>query len=65
MEGEADIWKSSEIVVTTVQSLKAKNKYKIEFNRDDFDLVISDESHRSLGGQSKKVLNILLDINLV
>ncbi len=57
-------WKSSEIVVTTVQSLKAKNKYKIEFNRDDFDLVISDESHRSLGGQSKKVFEYFIGYKL-
>ena len=28
------------------------------FSRDDFSLVISDESHRSLGGQSKKVFDL-------
>ena len=46
------------IVVTIVQSLKAQNKYKRLFSRDDFSLVISDESHRSLGGQSKKVIDL-------
>ena len=51
-------WKKSEIVVTTVQSLKAQNKYKRLFSRDDFSLVISDESHRSLGGQSKKLIDL-------
>ena len=51
-------WKKSEIVVTTVQSLKAQNKYKRLFSRDDFSLVISDESHRSLVGQSKKVIDL-------
>ena len=57
-------WKVAEIVVTTVQSLKTKNKYKREFLRDDFDLVISDESHRSLGGQSKKVFEYFIGYKL-
>lgn len=57
-------WKVAEIVVTTVQSLKTKNKYKKEFARDDFDLVISDESHRSLGGQSKKVFEYFIGYKL-
>ena len=57
-------WKVAEIVVTTVQSLKTKNKYKREFSRDDFDLVISDESHRSLGGQSKKVFEYFIGYKL-
>ena len=57
-------WKVAEIVVTTVQSLKSKNKYKREFSRDDFDLVISDESHRSLGGQSKKVFEYFIGYKL-
>jgi len=57
-------WKVAEIVVTTVQSLKTKNKYKREFLKDDFDLVISDESHRSLGGQSKKVFEYFIGYKL-
>ena len=57
-------WKKSEIVVTTVQSLKAQNKYKRLFSRDDFSLVISDESHRSLGGQSKKVFEYFIGYKL-
>lgn len=48
-------WKKAEIVVSTVQSFVSKNKYKKIFNHDDFDLVISDEAHRSLGARSRRV----------
>ena len=53
-ENQGD-WKKAEIVVSTVQSLVSKNKYKKLFNHDDFDLVISDEAHRSLGARSRRV----------
>ena len=53
-ENKSD-WKKSEIVVSTVQSLLSQNKYKRLFKPNDFDLVISDEAHRSLGGQSRRV----------
>ncbi len=48
-------WNQAEIVVSTIQSLINKNKYKTIFNHDDFDLVISDEAHRSLGLRGRKV----------
>lgn len=50
-----DDWRSADIVVSTIQSFTKKNKYKRIFTPDDFDLVISDESHRSIGGNSRKV----------
>ncbi len=50
-----DSWKSSQIVVSTVQSLLSSNKYRNEFSPTDFELVISDEAHRSLGGNSRAV----------
>ena len=53
-ENKSD-WSKSEIVVSTVQSLLSQNKYKRLFDPTDFDLVISDEAHRSLGGQSRRV----------
>jgi len=53
-ENQSD-WKKAEIVVSTVQSFVSRNKYKKIFNHDDFDLVISDEAHRSLGARSRKV----------
>ena len=53
-ENQSD-WKKAEIVVSTVQSFVSKNKYKKVFEHDDFDLVISDEAHRSLGARSRRV----------
>ena len=42
-------------MVSTVQSLLFKNKYQDLFCPTDFDLVISDEAHRSIGGNSRAV----------
>ena len=50
-----DDWRKAYVVVSTIQSFTKKNKYKRIFTPDDFDLVISDESHRSIGGNSRKV----------
>lgn len=50
-----DDWSRAEIVVTTVQSLQVNNKYENLFSPTDFDLVISDEAHRSIGGNSRAV----------
>ena len=50
-----DDWRNAEIVVTTVQSLLFNNKYQSLFSPTDFDLVISDESHRSIGGNARAV----------
>ncbi len=57
-------WRKSEIVVSTVQSLLAKNKYKRIFAPTDFDLVISDEAHRSIGGQSRAVFEYFIGYKL-
>jgi type I restriction enzyme R subunit len=48
-------WNRAEIVISTVQSFVSNNKYKRIFKEDDFDLVISDEAHRSLGKKSRRV----------
>ena len=48
-------WHKAEIVVTTVQSLTFDNKYSYLFSPADFDLIISDESHRSISGNSRAV----------
>jgi type I restriction enzyme R subunit len=54
-ENKSD-WKKAEIVVTTIQSLLTGNKYKRFFSPTDFDLLISDESHRLLGGGNSRAL---------
>jgi type I restriction enzyme R subunit len=48
-------WRKADIVVTTVQSLTFDNKYNRLFTPTDFDLIISDESHRSISGNSRAV----------
>ncbi|MBK7411727.1 MAG: DEAD/DEAH box helicase family protein [Ignavibacteria bacterium] len=55
-ENRAD-WQNAEIVVTTVQSLLFDNKYQKLFSPTDFDLVISDEAHRSIGGNARAVFD--------
>jgi len=57
-------WRMAEIVVTTVQSLTFKNKYKRLFTPSDFDLVISDEAHRSITGQSRGVFDYFIGFKL-
>ena len=53
-ENQSD-WTKAEIVISTVQSFVSRNKYRKVFRPDHFDLVISDEAHRSLGARSRKV----------
>jgi type I restriction enzyme R subunit len=48
-------WHKADIVVTTIQSLLFNNKYRDFFKPTDFDLLISDESHRSVSGNSRAV----------
>ena len=59
-----DDWRRAEIVVTTVQSLLFNNKYQKLFSPTDFDLVISDESHRSIGGNSRAVFEYFIGYKL-
>jgi len=59
-----DDWRKAEIVVSTVQSFLIKNKYKRLFSPTDFDLVISDEAHRSIGGNSRAVFEYFMGYKL-
>ncbi|MHB8276827.1 MAG: DEAD/DEAH box helicase family protein [Candidatus Humimicrobiaceae bacterium] len=59
-----DDWKKADIVVTTVQSLLYGNKYRSLFKPTDFDLVISDEAHRSISGNSRAVFEYFLGYKL-
>ena len=59
-----DDWRGAEIVVTTVQSLLFNNKYQRLFSPTDFDLVISDEAHRSIGGNARAVFDYFIGYKL-
>jgi type I restriction enzyme, R subunit len=48
-------WRKAEIVVSTVQSFLARERYREEFSPADFGLVISDEAHRSISGTARAV----------
>jgi type I restriction enzyme R subunit len=57
-------WRRAEVVVTTVQSLLVNNKYLSLFSPTDFDLVISDEAHRSIGGNARSVFEYFVGYKL-
>jgi type I restriction enzyme R subunit len=59
-----DDWRRAEVVVTTVQSLLFNNKYQKLFSPTDFDLVISDEAHRSIGGNARAVFDYFIGYKL-
>ena len=59
-----DDWHKAEIVVSTVQTFLANNRYKRLFAPDDFDLVISDEAHRSIGGNARAVFEYFIGYKL-
>ena len=57
-------WRQAAIVVTTVQSLLFGNKYQGRFSPTDFDLVISDEAHRSISGNARAVFDYFVGYKL-
>ena len=57
-------WRKAEIVVTTIQSLLVDDRYKRLFSPTDFDLVISDESHRCIGGNARAVFEYFIGYKL-
>lgn len=59
-----DSWKNAQIVVSTVQTFLAGDRYKKEFSPTDFELVISDEAHRSIGGNSRAVFEYFVGYKL-
>ncbi len=59
-----DAWRRAEIVVSTVQSFLFNNKYQRLFSPTDFDLVISDEAHRSISGNARAVFDYFVGYKL-
>ncbi len=59
-----DSWSTAEIVVSTVQAFLAGDRYKKDFSPTDFELVISDEAHRSIGGNSRAVFEYFVGYKL-
>ena len=59
-----DDWRNAEIVISTVQALLFNNKYQSLFSPTDFDLVISDEAHRSINGNARSVFDYFVGYKL-
>lgn len=59
-----DSWRKAEIVISTVQTFLSNNRYKRVFAPNDFDLVISDEAHRSIGGNARAVFEYFMGYKL-
>lgn len=59
-----DDWRKADIVVSTVQTLAYNNKYKTVFKPTDFSLIIADESHRSISGNSRAVFEYFIGYKL-
>lgn len=59
-----DSWTNASIVVSTIQTFLAGDRYKKEFSPTDFEFVISDEAHRSIGGNSRAVFEYFVGYKL-
>jgi type I restriction enzyme R subunit len=59
-----DSWANAAVVVSTVQTFLSGDRYKKEFSPTDFELVISDEAHRSIGGNSRAVFEYFVGFKL-
>ena len=59
-----DSWQNAQIVVSTIQTFLSGDRYKKEFSPTDFEFVISDEAHRSIGGNSRAVFEYFVGYKL-
>ncbi len=57
-------WKNAEVVVTTIQSLAARNRFLHEFAPTDFQLIISDEAHRTISGNNRAIFEYFVGAKL-
>jgi len=59
-----DSWGSAQIVVSTIQTFLAGDRYRKEFSPTDFEFIVSDEAHRSIGGNSRAVFEYFVGYKL-
>ena len=59
-----DSWRNARIVVSTIQTFLSGDRYRKEFSPTDFEFVISDEAHRSIGGNSRAVFEYFVGYKL-
>lgn len=59
-----DNWQGAQVVVTTIQSLSRNNRYLSRFSPSDFQLIISDEAHRTIGGNNRVIFEYFIGSKL-
>ena len=59
-----DSWSNAQIVVSTIQTFLAGDRYRKEFSPTDFEFIVSDEAHRSIGGNSRAVFEYFVGYKL-
>ncbi len=57
-------WRNAQVVVTTIQSLAARNRFLHEFAPTDFQLIISDEAHRTISGNNRAIFEYFVGAKL-
>lgn len=57
-------WQSAKVVITTIQSLSHDNRFQKEFSPTDFQLIISDEAHRTIGGNNRIIFEYFIGSKL-
>ena len=57
-------WMQAQVVVTTIQSLAARNRFLHEFAPTDFQLIISDEAHRTINGNNRTIFEYFVGAKL-
>ena len=61
---DRESWANADILVSTIQTFLSGDRYKKEFSPTDFELVISDEAHRSISGSSRAVFEYFVGYKL-
>lgn len=57
-------WENAKVVITTIQSLTFNNHYRTEFIPSDFQLIISDEAHRTISGNNRNIFEYFIGSKL-
>ncbi|MSR60597.1 MAG: DEAD/DEAH box helicase [Planctomycetaceae bacterium] len=57
-------WMQAQVVVTTIQSFAARNRFLHEFAPTDFQFIISDEAHRTISGNNRAIFEYFIGAKL-
>ena len=57
-------WSKAQVVVTTIQSLATNNRFLTDFAPTDFQLIISDEAHRTISGNNRAIFEYFVGAKL-